>query len=374
MKIDTFLVEQFMDTYELKVELNIAETCVDPFTLEEFLKLMEQEDFFEDFKRKKLTYGHINGSPKLREGIAKLYKHLTAENILITGGAIGANFLTFYSFIEPGDTVISFFPAYQQLYSTARSFGANVKLLKLKWEDQWQPDLEELSSLIDNKTKMIVMNNPHNPTGSLVDNNTIKKICKIAEDCGAYLLYDEAYRGLYINENDNVTSATDIYDKAISIGSFSKGLSLTGLRLGWIAANEKIIEECVRHRQYTTISNGIIDDALGALAMQNVDKIYKRNLEIIRTNFKILSEWIENEPLIDWIPVRAGSVAFLKYHLDVPSEEFCLKLIKEKSTFLVPGSCFEMEGYLRIGYGNKIEVLKKGLFRLKDFLHIIDTK
>jgi len=372
LKIDTFLVEQFMDTYELKVELNIAETCVDPFTLEEFLKLMEQEDFFEDFKRKKLTYGHINGSPKLREGIAKLYKHLTAENILITGGAIGANFLTFYSFIEPGDTVISFFPAYQQLYSTARSFGANVKLLKLKWEDQWQPDLEELSSLIDNKTKMIVMNNPHNPTGSLVDNNTIKKICKIAEDCGAYLLYDEAYRGLYINENDNVTSATDIYDKAISIGSFSKGLSLTGLRLGWIAANEKIIEECVRHRQYTTISNGIIDDALGALAMQNVDKIYKRNLEIIRTNFKILSEWIENEPLIDWIPVRAGSVAFLKYHLDVPSEEFCLKLIKEKSTFLVPGSCFEMEGYLRIGYGNKIEVLKKGLFRLKDFLHIIN--
>lgn len=368
MKVDTFLVEQFMDRYEHQVEINIAETCVDPFTLEEFLKLMDYEDFFDDFKTKQLTYGYINGSPKLREGIAKLYKHMTPENILLSGGAIGANFLTFYSLIEPRDKVVSIFPAYQQLYSTAKSFGADVKLLKLKWEDQWQPDLDELASLVDKRTKMIVINNPHNPTGSLFDNKMMKEICKIAEDVDAYLLYDEAYKGLYIKENDNVTSAVDIYDKAISVGSFSKGLSLTGLRLGWIATNEKIIEECIRHREYTTISNGIIDDALAALAMQHVERIFERNLKIIRTNFKILSDFIENEPFIDWIPARAGSVAFLKYHLEIPSEEFSIKLIREQSTFLVPGSCFEMEGFLRIGFGNNTEILKKGLSRFKKFL------
>jgi aspartate/methionine/tyrosine aminotransferase len=112
----------------------------------------------------------------------------------------------------------------------------------------------------------------------------------------------------------------------------------------------------------------MIDDALAALAMKHVDRISERNLNIIRTNHKMLSSWIEDEPLIDWIPPRAGSVAFLRYNLDIPSEELCVRLIKEKGTFLVPGSCFEMEGYLRIGYGNNTETLKTGLARLKEFL------
>ncbi|MFW9923975.1 MAG: aminotransferase class I/II-fold pyridoxal phosphate-dependent enzyme, partial [Candidatus Thorarchaeota archaeon] len=238
MKIDSFLVEQFMNKYEHDVEFNIAETCVDPFTLGEFLELMDDEDFFDNFKKKKLTYGHINGSPKLRKGISNLYETMHPDNILVSGGAIGANFLAFYSLIEPGDTVVSIFPAYQQLYSAAKSLGANVKLLKLKWEEEWRFNVDKLNELVDNKTKMIVINNPHNPTGSLIENNTLEEICKIAEDCNAYLLHDEAYKGLYIHENDSVKSAVDIYDKAISTGSFSKSFSLSGLRLGWIAAKE----------------------------------------------------------------------------------------------------------------------------------------
>ncbi|HUT82873.1 MAG TPA: aminotransferase class I/II-fold pyridoxal phosphate-dependent enzyme [Candidatus Bathyarchaeia archaeon] len=368
MKVDTFLVEQFMDTHEMDVELNIAETCVKPFILGEFLDLMDQEHFFDEFKNRQLTYGHINGSPELRQGIANLYETMKPENILITGGAIGANFLTFYSLIEPKDQVVVIFPAYQQLYSTARSFGANVKLWKMNWEDNWQPKIDDLTSLVNKKTKMIVLNNPHNPTGFLFSNEFLREIVEIAEDADAYLLYDEAYKGLYLNDSDNIKSVVDTYHKGISTGSFSKGLSLTGLRLGWVAANNQIIEEMIRHRQYTTISNGMIDDALGALAMKYVERIYKRNTEIIKLNHQILSEWIKNEPLIEWIPAKAGSVAFLKLLLDIPTEEFCLKLIKEKSTFLVPGTCFEMEGFLRIGFGNDTTVLKAGLSRVKEFL------
>lgn len=369
LKIDLFLVEQYMNKYEHKAEINIAETCVDPFTLEEFLNLIDQESFFDDFKKVQLTYGYIPGSPTLRRGIAKLYESLNENNILVEGGAIGANFLTFYSLIEPNDTVISIFPAYQQLYSTAKSFGAKVKLLKLTWEKKWLPDLIELSELIDDNTKMIVLNNPHNPTGSLIDNKLLAEICQIAEDNDAYLLYDEAYKGLYLNENDYVKSAVDIYDKSISVGSFSKGLSLSGLRLGWLAANDEIIKKCLQHRDYTTISNGMIDDALAALAMDNIDKIYERNLDIIKTNHQILTDWIENEPLIDWIPAKAGSVAFLRLLIDMPSEEFCLKLLKEKGTFLVPGSSFEMEGFIRIGFGNNTKKLIDGLGRMKELLN-----
>jgi len=231
------------------------------------------------------------------------------------------------------------------------------------------PDINELSELIDNKTKLIVLINPHNPTGSLINEKLLKEICTIAEDAGAYVLCDEAYRGLYINPDDYVPSIVDLSSKAIATGSFSKAFSLTGLRLGWIAASEEIIEECKLRKDYTAISNGLIDEALAALAVKNVDKIYKRNLQIIRTNYKILYQWIENELLISWVPPKAGSIAFPRYNLKMPSETLCIRLIKEKGTLLVPGSCFGMEGYLRISYGCKTETLKEGLLRFKDFLN-----
>jgi len=368
VKIDPFLVEQFMNAYEHEVELNLGETCVDPFVLGEFLALMGEEDFLEQLKKTWLTYGFIEGSPDLRQGLANLYDHIGPDNVLVAGGAIGANFLVFYSLVEPGDTVISVFPVYQQLYSVPKSLGANVKLLRLHEDNRWLPDVNELSELVDDKTKLIVINNPHNPTGSLIEAHVLEEICAIAEEAGAYLLCDESYRGLYIRPDDFVPSALDISKKALVTGSFSKPFSLSGLRLGWIAASTEIIEECMLHRDYTTISNDMIADALASLAMKHVDRIYKRNLKIIRSNHRILSQWIKDELLIDWVPPRAGSVAFLRYNLKIPSKDLCLRLIQDEGTFLVPGYCFEMEGFLRVGYGCKTEILKEGLSRFKAFL------
>jgi len=369
MKIEPYLVEQWLNKYELAVEVNISETCVDPFTIAEFLKLMGRESFFEELLETKLTYGYIPGSPSLRQGISNLYEGLGPENILVAGGAIGANFLVYYSLVEPGDTVISVAPTYQQLYSVAESFGANVKLLKLRWENKWLPELGELADLVDEKTKLIAINNPNNPTGSLIDEKTLHSICEIADDVGAYVLDDEAYMGLYVDPDDYVPSVVELSDRGIATGSFSKPFSLTGLRLGWIAAPESIIGRCELHRDYTTISNGVIDDALASLAMENVDLIFKRNLDIVRKNYRILSEWVEGEPLIDWIPPKAGTIAFLRYSIDLSSEELCRRLIKEKDVLLVPGSCFGLDGFLRLGYGNNTEVLKEGLSRFKEFLY-----
>ncbi len=368
MKVEPFLVEKWLNKYEHDVELNISETCVDPFTLGEFLILMEREDFFRDFSDTKLTYGYIPGSPGLRQGLANLYDGLGPENILVTGGAIGANFLVFYSLVEPGDTVVSVFPTYQQLYSVARSFGANVKLLKLHMREGWLPNIGKLADLVDPNTKLIVINNPNNPTGSLIDTEQLQAVCEIARDVGAYVLNDESYRGLYVNPDDSVLSVVELSDMAIATGSFSKMFSLTGLRLGWIAAESSIIEECEDRRDYMTISNGMIADALATLAVENVDLILKRNLGIVRTNYRILSDWVEKEPLIEWVPPRAGTVAFLYHRLNISSEELCLRLMREKDVLLVPGSCFEMDEFLRIGFGNNTEVLKEGLSRLKDFL------
>ena len=368
MKIEPFLVERFMSAYEHKAELNLAETCVDPFSLHEFLAFVGREDFLKNLEGIKMTYGFVEGSPELREGISGLYDSVEPENVLVTGGAIGANYLAFYSLVEPGDKIISVFPAYQQLYSVPRSLGARVELLDLHEENKWSLDLDRLAELADDRTKLIVVNNPHNPTGSLITGNDLKKVCAIAEEADAFLLCDETYRGLYINPEDFVPSAVDLSDKAIVTGSFSKAFSLAGLRLGWVAANSQVIKECKAHRDYTTISNSVIDDALGTLAITHADRIYERSLNIVRRNHHVLSNWIDDEPLIEWVPSRAGSIALVRHKLKMTSEEICLRLIEDGRTLLIPGSCFGMESHLRIGYGCKTETLEKGLQRFKDFL------
>jgi aspartate/methionine/tyrosine aminotransferase len=372
MKVDEFLVERWMNTYEHNVKYNLAETCVDPFTLAEFLNFVEKTDFFDDFKHKQLTYGYIEGNPLLREGLASLYDDVKPENILVTGGAIEANFNSFYSLIEPGDTVISVAPTYQQLFSVPKSFGARVKILDLKPENHWLPDIEQLKELVDQKTKMIVINNPNNPCGSLIDEATLKAICEIAEEVDAFVHSDEAYRGLYIDPHDRVSSVADIYDKGIAVGSFSKAFSLTGLRLGWITSNHETTYQFMLRRDYTTISKSMLNEAIAALAVPYIDKILSRNNKIVRENWKTLDNWINKEPLIDWVRPSAGSVAFMEHHINLKASDICLQLIKEKSTFMVPGDCFEQPKYLRIGYGNNPKQLKKGLLQVSEYLEKIE--
>jgi len=369
LRVDEFLVERWMNEYEHGVEVNLAETCVEPFTLRGFLEFVGREDFLEDLMDTPLTYGHIEGDPELRERISHLYDRVEPEDVLVTGGAIEANFNAFYSLVEPGDTVVSVFPTYQQLHSVAKGFGADVRRLHLRPEGGWLPDPEELKELVDARTRMVVINNPNNPTGALIDGGLLKAICEVAGDVGAYVLSDEAYRGLYVDEGDWAPSVVDIYDRGIATGSFSKPFSLTGLRLGWITAGGDVIHECKLHRDYTTISKGMIDEALAALAMEHAAEILERNNAIVRENHRLLDRWIEEEPLLDWVPPRAGSVGFMRHHLDVKAEELCKDLIEQESTFLVPGDCFEMSDHIRIGYGNNFDVMSEGLGRFKAYLN-----
>ncbi len=371
MKVDDFLVERWMNTYEYNVEVNLAETCVKPFTLREYLDFVDKPDFFKEFQDKVLTYGYIEGYSELRNGLAGLYKNVDPENILVTGGAIEANFNSFYSLIEPGDTVISVFPTYQQLFSVPRGFMATVKLIRLRSDNKWLIDINELNELIDKKTKMIILNNPNNPCGSLIDTPTLKAICEIAEDADVYVHCDEAYRGLYLDPRDKTPSIVDLYEKGIAVGSFSKPLSLTGLRLGWIIGNKEVIHQCMIHRDYTTISKSMLDEELAALSIPHLDKIFKRSNEIIRENHKLLDDCIRKEPNISWVPPTAGSVGFMRHYLDTTAEEICLDLIREKSTFLVPGDCFKHPDHIRIGYGNAKETIKEGLSRVSDYLNYL---
>ena len=367
MKIAPFGVEEWMNKYEVDAEYNIAETCVESLTVEELLNLTDNpEEKIKKIKKMKLTYGDIMGSKEFKKGVSSLYNTVKAENILPSHGAIGANFLLLYSLIEAGDKVVSVFPTYQQLYSIPESFGAEVKKLELRYEDGFLPDLDKLEELVDQDTKLIAINNPNNPSGIMMDREILKKIVKIADEADAYILSDEVYRGL--DPENDVPAVVDIYDKGISVGSMSKIFSLAGLRMGWLAGPEEVIEKCQLHRDYTTISNGMIDDYLSVIALENKDKILERNSEKVNTQLDILDKWVKNEELIEYVKPSGGTTAFLHYKLEINSEEFSKRLYKEKGVLTVPGTAFGRDGFLRIGFAGNENELKIGLKKLKEFL------
>lgn len=369
MKIKDFGVEIWMNLYENNCTYNLAETCVESLTVDELLECSgEKDQIVKEIIDMQLNYGDIEGSERLRKGICTLYDNMSIENITITHGAAGANDLSIFSIVEKGDNVVSVLPTYQQHYSIPEALGVEVRILQLKEENNFLPDIGELKKIVDKNTKLICINNPNNPSGALMDEELLKKIVEVAKINDSYILCDEAYRGLNHEGDYFEKSIVDLYDRGIGTSSMSKTFSLAGIRIGWVAANEEVIELVNRRRDYNIISCGKIDDRLATVAIENKEKILKRNHEIVRSNIKILDEWIENEPLISYVKPKAGTTAFLKYDLDIPSEEFCKDLLEKKGVMLVPGIALDMEGYLRIGYAYSPSNLKVGLGKFSEYL------
>ncbi len=369
MKIDPFGVEIWMNEYELKCDYNLAETCVDSITVAELLDICQQPaDALESLRSLRLGYGDIQGSERLRNAIAALYEKQSLENTLVTHGTIGANSLVHQTLVSSGDHVVAVVPTYQQHYSIPESIGADVQQLALRSDNGFLPDIDQLKSLVSRDTKLIAITNPNNPTGSLIDEKLLTEIADIARGVGAWVLCDEVYRG--INQTGTGTSASiaDVYEKGISTGGMSKAFSLAGLRLGWIVAPHELIEEVMIHRDYNTISIGAINDHLAALALESHEAILRRSRSITRTNLGILTEWVDNEPLISWVRPQSGTTALLKYDIDIPSREFCVDLMNTTGVMFTPGSAMGMEGYVRIGFGNGTEVMKAGLQRVSEYL------
>lgn len=361
MNIDNFKIEDWFNEYEKLSKYDMADTCVESLSLDGLFEIVGgKEEHLQTILSRKLNYGDIQGSLRLKKAISSLYKSANPDNMTVTHGAIGANQLVMLALIERGDEVVSIIPTYQQHYSIPKSIGAEVKTLFLKEGNNWLPDVEELRGLVTRDTKIICMNNPNNPTGAVIPKELMQEIVEIARENDVYILCDEVYRGL---EHDGVLSESivDIYEKGISTGSMSKVFSLAGLRLGWIVAPDEVMEKVIIQREYNTISVSALDDYFSALAIENKDKIIKRNLDIILRGKKILGDWVNANPHISWIEPKGGTTALLKYDIDMSSVDLCKKLLDDTGVLFLPGSTLEMEGYLRVGYCSDVKTLQEGL-------------
>src|SRR5699024_6627495 len=252
--------------------------------------------------------------------------------------------LTMLSLIEPKDQVIAILPAYQQIYSVPESLGAKVDTLFMEYnETGYFIDMDKLAALATPKLKAIVFNSPNNPTGDVASDEDILTMVQMARKYNAYLICDEAYRGLTHNTGFSM-SVADVYEKGISLGSMSKAFALAGLRLGWIATQDQAVMQKIHiQRDYTMIASGGIDEYIAALALKNKDIVQKRNLSLTQKRVEIFNDWINSVPQLTCVPSKGGTVALPYYENSLTSAELCRKIIEEKSVLLMPGFVFGLE-------------------------------
>lgn len=381
-----------MDKYETTAKYNIAETCAASISIDDLLELSENRTQSQEAlqsTKQKLTYGSIRGSENLRKNLASLYSArasgLTSEGVLITNGAIVANFLTLYALVGTGDHVICQYPTYEQLYQVPASLGAQISLWKMNPSSKWSLDIEELKAMTKDTTKLIILNNPNNPTGAIIPRSQLEEIIDFAQSKGITIMSDEVYRPVFHSilpsSDDFPPSAINMgYDNVVVTGSFSKAYSLAGIRTGWIASkNPELIEKIADVRHYTTISVSQLDQAVAAEAVNDrcIHALLGRNIALAKKNLELLSNFIEEHNwACSWVKPVAGTTCLVKFHKmgrPIDDVQFCDILQEKTGVMFVPASrCFgggqDFKGYVRIGFVPEHEVLKQGLAALKVFM------
>jgi aspartate/methionine/tyrosine aminotransferase len=377
MHIKDFAVEQWMNEWETKCTYNVAETCVYSVSLDELLGLcgVDEAEFLGSICDRRLTYGAIEGSPELLKGICGLYRSVSPDNVIPTHGAAGANALVLSTLVEPGDHVVSVMPTYQQLYSIPEACGAKVDILHLDRKKHYHVDVEELERLVTDETKVICINNPDNPTGALLDEDTLSAIVDVARRHDSWLMCDEVYR-LLTQDDTYSPSVVDLYEKGVTTSSMSKVWSLAGIRLGWcITKDPELLRALLSHRDYNLISCGLLDEAIGSLALSHADALLARSRRIVRQNLATLMRWVESEPHLSVVRPEAGTTALVYYDYEIDSYEFCSRLIEEEGALVTPGDCFEEPRSMRIGYAYSDNVgdLQEGLDAISRFMRKLEA-
>lgn len=368
MQIETFQLERWMTTYELDVDYDITESGIYPMTVRELVELAPEEDrdaLVDEIFDTRLGYSEARGTHELRATLASTYLKTSADNVLITTGAIEANFLLFNTLLQPGDHVVAVHPAYQQLYSVPRGIGCSVDLWRLTPENDFTFDLDELEELVRPETRLIVLNTPHNPTGAALTAEELRRIYAMAEAHDLWVLCDEAYRWLELPGADPLAEpGRNLGDRAISTGTFSKPFGLPGLRIGWMVAPKEVVQHCWELRDYVSLSPGKLNDRLALHALRHRDQIVERNREIIEQNLETIDAWLErNAEFVSWRRPQGGLLALLAYRLEIPSQSLANRLAEEYSVMLAPGAAFDYEHHLRVGLGQRPDIFEAGLER-----------
>lgn len=352
MKIAPFKLERYFDKYEFSAPYLLSSSDCEPLKLNELLRLATGKQL-EEWNSLRLGYTESKGDPELRKEISKLHTSITPDDALVLVPEEGI-FIAMNVLLEKGDKIITTFPGYQSLYQVAAGIGCHIS--------KWEPDqdlefqIQDLQSLVTNKTKLIVINFPHNPTGRTISAESLNQIVDLARQKGITIFSDEMYRFMEYDITDRLPSFCDLYENAISLFGLSKTFGLPGLRIGWLTTrNKKLMEALITFKDYTTICNNAPGEKLAIIALENKRQLIERSLEIIKSNLSLLEAFAQvNKNWFVWKSPKAGSIAFPELIINETIMEFCQDLVKKKGVMLLPHDVYDFERpHVRVGFGRK---------------------
>jgi aspartate/methionine/tyrosine aminotransferase len=370
MRVEPFAMERFQSTWEHQVRFNLSESGVHPLSVRELVGDGAALDAVLDLP---LIYTQTNGTEALRTAIAALYPGATPAHVEVTNGGAEANFLAAWYLVQPGDEVVILVPTYMQTHGLVRAFGGVVRewpLVEDHAAGRWRPDLERLATLVGARTRAIVLCTPNNPTGARLTAPELDAVAAVAARHGCWVVSDEIYRGAEL-DGETSPSMWGRGARVMVTSGLSKAYGLPGLRVGWVASTPEVAEALWTYHDYTTIAPGALSDRLAqiALAPDTRTRLLGRTRQVIAANLPRVEGWLSTHgDRFTWIRPEAGAIVYTRYAHPINSTALVTRLREDESVLVVPGDQFGMDGYLRIGVGERTDYVMAGLDRVRAVL------
>lgn len=353
MKINEFKLERYFAKHEFTAKYLLSSSDCDGYEMKEVLETASASEIAL-WNTIKLGYTESEGSTFLREAIAKHYTNATIDNILVASPG-ELNFMLMNVLLKAGDHVITVSPSYQSLTEVVRSIGCELSFWQPNSEN-WVFDPSDLEKLIKKNTKLIIINFPHNPTGSYLTKSELNKVVDVARKNNIHLFSDEMYHKLVHSNMEELPSVSDIYEKGISLWGTSKTFGMASLRTGWLVSSDKeLLMKVLAFKDYLSICTSAPTEILTLIALNNSDRFVLPNLEKIKRNILLFRTFVQkHKDMFHFIPPKAGSTAFVKISIQESALDFSNRLVEKTGIMTVPSEMFLYEGkYIRIGFGRE---------------------
>ena len=356
MHIAPFVTEQFFALYEFNTPHLLSCSDCETMSIQELLSLAGVS--LDELGAFRLPYTESQGNSELRAAIAGTHNAVDPDHVVILGTPVEGIYLTMRTLLEPEDEVIALMPAYDALNNVAEHICGMVREWRIRPTEEgsgWTLNLDELRGLINARTKLLIVNFPHNPTGYHPTLEQFDEIIAITREHGLWLFCDEMYRGLELSDTQRLPSAVERYEKAIVLAGLSKSQGLPGLRAGWLIIPDADTREAlINWKHYTSICPPGPIEFLATAALKVNEELMARNRALISENLRLAQSFFERwQSRFTWRPPQAGSIALVG--VNVPSAtDYCHHLAKDAGILLLPGSCLgASDQEVRFGFGRQ---------------------
>jgi aspartate/methionine/tyrosine aminotransferase len=364
VQLKPFLLDDWLDQYEHKTEFDLAASTGPVWTVNDVLALADDETRHR-FLNHDLVYSRVAGADSLRAAIAGM-KGVPPESVQVVTGAAEAILLVMWLAAEPGANVILPLPGFATFSAIPQSLGLETRFYGVRRENGFRIDSDEIKRLADSRTKLVLINSPHHPTGTTVGDEEMEALHDFAVPRGIQLVSEEVYHPIY--HGKEMRSASRL-PHATVIGDLSKAFSLPGVRTGWL------VEPDARRRQqywtaraYFTITNSTPGEILSEIAIRKRDAMLGRTQETATRNLKLLTRFMaDHRDALGWIPPQGGVTAFPWLVSGENARPFC-QAAAERGILLAPGDCFDDPSHFRLGFAAAGDRFSEALDRFGSFV------